>query len=212
MLRHYFPGSSIWRLETLVSKLLELTDKVVEDLGNRKSISSENSNTKRKSKVPLEEALETKNPKKIQSLNEKAVLRELVVTKTENIFIGSQKIPNENVNLEKETFRKSEEYRDMKLEIGNCENNIPPHGSVISRGPAAYGTLTTDTPVKICAHTLLEDKKPDDCSIKRLFFKVEWNKREDGTSPEPSFYSYNILKKKAPGIILDYIENVVQLD
>ena len=76
------------------------------------------------------------------------------------------------------------------------------------------GGFAHDTPVKISQHGLWEEggitKGLDGKEgLQRVMFQVEWKKRKDGTQPTPNYYRYNVLKKKCPVLLLDYIEGMV---
>jgi hypothetical protein len=107
------------------------------------------------------------------------------------------------------------------------EAYVPKKISVNSKGPErkdkensahsinsieAFGTLTKDVPEKITGHALLDGRKPSVSLIKNMFFRVDWEKRSDQTCPEPTFYSYSVLKRQHPTLLLSYIENVVELE
>lgn len=80
------------------------------------------------------------------------------------------------------------------------------------------GTLLTDTPIRISDHAILDEQSKSvvdisgRTSLKKIYFQVDWKKRKDGYQPASSFYSYTLLKKKMPLIILDYVEDMVHFD
>jgi len=80
------------------------------------------------------------------------------------------------------------------------------------------GTFSIDDPLKILDHAILDDsghKLADttkNTSLNQVYFEVEWQKRKDGTDPGPTYYTYTVLKKNCPSLILDYIENMVHFD
>jgi len=72
-------------------------------------------------------------------------------------------------------------------------------------------------PAKILDHAVMTgpnnmvDVDPS-TTLKNVYFKLEFNKRGDGVQPSSTYYSYTLLKKKIPGMILDYVENMVHFD
>jgi len=80
------------------------------------------------------------------------------------------------------------------------------------------GNLQSDVAVRISDHAVLDDQSNSfmdttgKTALKKVYFQVEFKKRKDGFQPAPSFYSYTVLKKKVPTLILDYIEDMVHFD
>jgi hypothetical protein len=106
-----------------------------------------------------------------------------------------------------------EEFEEISKKIHlNNDKAVIKIGDARETTAEAYGTITKDIPKRVLGHTLFDGKKPGLCDLKKLFFKVEWSVRLDSFQPEPSFYSYSILKREYPSLLLNYIENVIQLE
>lgn len=76
------------------------------------------------------------------------------------------------------------------------------------------GGFAHDIPVRVVQHGLFDERGNTKVAdgkegLERIMFQVEWKKRKDGTQPPPTYYKYNILKKKCPVLLLDYIEGLV---
>ena len=78
------------------------------------------------------------------------------------------------------------------------------------------GTWARDSALRITDHAAIGDNEEvlkglsGREALKHLLFKVEWDTRKDGTTPQGGFYQYQLLKKKCPQLVLDYIEDMVQ--
>lgn len=79
-------------------------------------------------------------------------------------------------------------------------------------GNADYGTLEKDVPSKIIGHTLGEEQDPHSGNIKLLAFQIDWAPRKDGFKPVSSYYAYEKIKENYSDLILQYFENVIQLE
>jgi len=53
------------------------------------------------------------------------------------------------------------------------------------------------------------NKDSGEIIIESLFFKVKWNRRDDGVIPQPSYASYNSIKKFEPYLLLEFWENIL---
>lgn len=77
-----------------------------------------------------------------------------------------------------------------------------------------FGRIENDIPEKIINHNLEDpenmvkkDKKTCQQHIKRFHYKLQWMKRENGILPIPTYYSFEIIKKYYPQLLLDYFED-----
>jgi hypothetical protein len=77
-----------------------------------------------------------------------------------------------------------------------------------------FGRIERDIPEKILSHNLDEpenmvkkDKKNCQQHVKRFHYKLQWMKRENGILPIPTYYSFEIIKKYYPQLLLDYFED-----
>jgi len=76
-----------------------------------------------------------------------------------------------------------------------------------------FGRFGFDMADQIVDHNLFvnDEKKYDIRDIKRVYYKIQWRQRPNGTSPRSSYFDFNTIKDNSPKILIDYLAKCAEL-
>jgi hypothetical protein len=200
----WLPGFNAIKSNDTVPLLQDLSKSVIKNIQNSNGV-----NSKRKSAFPVhEDAKEFQKPKKLNTPFHKidfSCPNSETHRNSYSKFESKLSLSGDEMLVPQSDEDIQDEFPKKSLDFSDSGVSTSANGSVI------YGQIDEDIPVRIVGHTLKDLVPANSGKLRHLYFKVEWRRRKDGTRPEDSFYSYNILKKKASLQILDYIENKLEL-
>jgi hypothetical protein len=69
------------------------------------------------------------------------------------------------------------------------------------------GSIEKDIPLKILYVKSIKDKNKNN----HIKFLIQWSQNKNGSTPDPSYVNYEVIKEKFPKILLDYIETKINI-